>query len=58
MKYLISEEQSVKEFNKSLKEGIKHGFILREGEIGFLKELKDNLVYYFTFFEEYEKRKK
>lgn len=46
----LSSSQSVKEFNETLKEGIKYGFILKNSDLNFLKELYVNLTYYFTFF--------
>ena len=49
MKYL-SKNQTVEEFNSVLKEGINNGFLIANSDLDFLKELCDNLLYYFTFF--------
>jgi hypothetical protein len=46
----LNKNQTVEEFNKILKEGIKNGFLFASSDLGFLKELCDNLLYYFTFF--------
>ena len=54
MKYL-SKNQTVEEFNNTLKEGIENGFLLANPDLEFLKELCDNLIYYFTFFRIYNK---
>lgn len=52
MKYLSS-KQNVKEFNDTLKEGIKYGFILSDQkDINFIIELAYNLNYYLTYFVE------
>lgn len=52
MKYLSS-NQTVKEFNQSLKEGMEQGIILVDpGTLSFLKEIYTNLEYYFKFFKE------
>lgn len=51
----LNKNQTVEEFNETLKEGIADGFILEEDGLDFLKELYANLVYYFTFFVSAEK---
>jgi hypothetical protein len=53
MKYLDSNKQTAREFNKILKEGIENGFVLNTQEdLKFMIELAYNLNYYLTYFIE------
>ena len=51
MKYLISKNQTIEEFNEILKEGIENRLILHNADdIKFLIELAYNLDYFLTYF--------
>jgi len=47
----LNSNQSVKEFNENLKDGLKYGFILSNADdIKLIIELTYNLNYYLTYF--------
>jgi hypothetical protein len=57
MKYL-SKNQTVKEFNDTLKEGLEHGIILSDiKDLSLITELCANLVLYLKYFVECQKLK-
>ena len=57
MKYL-SKNQTVKEFNDTLKEGLEHGVILSDiKDLNLIIELCTNLVLYLKYFLECRKLK-
>ena len=57
MKYL-SKNQTVKEFNDTLKDGLKHGVILSDiKDLSLITELCANLVLYLKYFVECQKLK-
>lgn len=52
MKYLISRNQTIEEFNEILKEGIKNGLVLYNADdINIIIELAYNLDYFLTYFK-------
>ena len=52
MKYLINRNQTIEEFNETLKEGIKNGLILHNiDDIKIIIELAYNLDYFLTYFK-------
>ena len=52
MKYLISRNQTIEEFNEILKEGIKNGLVLHNAnDINIIIELAYNLDYFLTYFK-------
>lgn len=57
MKYL-SKNQTVKEFNDTLKDGLEHGVILSDiKDLNLITELCANLVLYLKYFVECQKLK-
>lgn len=47
---ILSINQSVKEFNEDLIDGIEHGFVLSKEDNEVLIELCANLIYYLKYF--------